>query len=160
MPNKLAIKRTAIISSQSASTTAAAIHHIAPTKAYELMFVLFRNITVLVVGQMKNYSPTTCQYSDIRRTRWDRDDEGSAMAKETPSSPRKDARQLIYDRNDRTDARKLQVVSHNLGIRSLSTSRSAIVVSAVVCSDSAVRMTIIYKAMCARPSWIARKLHL
>jgi len=42
---------------------------------------------------------------------------------------------LIYDRNDRTDARKLQVVSHNLGIRSPSTSRSAIVVSVVACSD-------------------------
>lgn len=55
--------------------------------------------------------------------------EGSA--KETPSSPHKDARRLIYDRNDRTDARKLRVVSHNLGIRSPSTSRSAIVMSVV-----------------------------
>lgn len=59
-----------------------------------------------------------------------------AMAKDSrrrrghQSSPHKDAlRRLIYDRNDRTDSCKLRVVSHNLGMRSLSlsTSRSAIV---------------------------------
>lgn len=159
MRNKLAIKRTAI-PGRSASTTAAAIHHVAPTKAYGLMFMLFRNVPASVVGQMKNYSPTTCQCSDIRRTRSGRDGEGSAEAKETSSSPHKGTRRLIYDRNDRTDARKLRVVSHNLGIRSPSTSRSAIVVSVVACSDPAARMTIIYKAICARRSRDARKLHL
>jgi len=117
--------------------------------------MLFRAVSkYYCVGRRTNEKLFTDDVSVQRHTkdtlRSRRRGEGSAMAKETPSAPRKDARQLIYDRNDRTDARKLQVVSHNLGIRSLSTSRSAIVVSAVVCSDSVVPMRIIYKAMCAR----------
>jgi len=76
--NKLAIA-SELQSRVEVHQLAAAIHHVAPTKVYELMFVLFRNTTALVIGQMKNYSPTTCQCSDIRRTRSDRDGEGDTV---------------------------------------------------------------------------------
>lgn len=71
------------------------------------------------VGRMKNYSLTTCRCSEGHEGH-SIAAKGSRRRRGHQSSPHKDARRLIYDQNDRTDSCKLRVVSHNLGIRSLS----------------------------------------
>jgi len=76
------------------------------------------------VGQMKNYSLTTCRCSEGHEGHSIAAAKGSRRRRGHQSWPHKDARRLIYDRNDRTDSCKLRVVSHNLGIRSLSLSLS------------------------------------
>lgn len=130
------------------------------------------------VRRVKNYS-LTCRRDGVSATKDTRESPtaatitttarklgargGEERERERRSGVRMLSRRLIYGRNDRTDSRKLRVVSHNLGIRSppTSTGNRAGRTAAAVHSDTApryVRMPIIYKAACVRRR-VARKLH-
>lgn len=115
--------------------------------------------------QMKNYSLTTCRCSEGHEGHSIAAAKGSRRRRGHQSSPHKDTRRLIYDRNDRTDSCKLRVVSHNLGIRSLSLSLSWHWDRQSWCrSLRFVRMLIIYKAahmyicVCATKSRSRKKI--
>jgi len=157
MRNKLAIKRTAI-SSRSAHVahqrTAAAIHHRCTVESIRINARAV--LKCYYVACRTNEKLFTDNASARRREgHSDRRGERFATAKETHQFVGYFGATDLWPKRPDTDSRKLQAVSHNLGIRSTSTSRSAIAASAVVTRFETDRTNVFIKQRVCD----ARKLH-